>query len=285
MTHPDATTATPAEALRQAHRARYDALRAAGQGATAAALPPPSPRGMALPAAAVRHVETVPGGWAWTTRLQRGEGLRIANPTGRSAVSLLAWCCDDTSERLNIADTVKVQWSTVLRKGRVLYTDMGRVALSIIEDSCGAHDTLAGPSTAAWADRVFGPGVARNGRDNFVAAAAKLGLSRRDLPPCITFFAPVHVAEGGRLAWRDGVRLPGDFVDLRAEMRLWVIVSNTAHPLDPRPSAEPPQVELSLFDAPPAGPDDPCRHAGVEVQRAFEFTERHVGAHAGGACR
>lgn len=261
---------------RETYRARYEALRAAGQGSTASALPPLSPRGLGLPVEAVRQAEHLPGGWYWTTRLQRGEGLRIVNEAGTSAVSLMAWCAADPSERLCVADTIKIQWSAALTRGRVLYTDMGRIALSIIEDSCGAHDTLIGPSTAASVAKVCGPGVARNGRDNFLAAAAKLGLSRRDVHACVTFFAPVLVNDEGRLAWFEGQRQPGDFVDLRAEMDLWVVVSNTAHPLDPLQHAEPAAVQLTRFKAAPPGPEDPRHLTGSEARRAFERTDRHA---------
>ena len=88
---PHANPTSAAAAERDAHRARYDALRAAGQGETARALPPPTDRGLAVDAAAVRHRETIPGGWYWTTRLERGEALRLANAAGTSTVSLVAW--------------------------------------------------------------------------------------------------------------------------------------------------------------------------------------------------
>jgi hypothetical protein len=53
-------------AERQAHRARYEALRIEGQGATARALPPLTDRRHALPESAVLHRERLPGGWYWS---------------------------------------------------------------------------------------------------------------------------------------------------------------------------------------------------------------------------
>ena len=266
----------PSLAAQQVHRARYDALRAAGQGETARALPSATDRHQALAAHTVRHREILPGGWYWTTRLERGDALRIVNTAGNSTVSLIAWCVADPSERLNLADTVKVQWSVGLCKGRILYTDMGRVALSIIEDTSGAHDTLVGPTTQASMAAALGDGAGRNSRDNFLAAAAKLGLSRRDVPTCMSFHAPVGVDADGRFVWQAKRRAPGDFVDLRAEMDLWVVLSNAGHPLDPALAAVPDPVEV-LRHIPPPAVDDPCRHASAEAERAFEFTERHVG--------
>jgi urea carboxylase-associated protein 2 len=256
-------------AQREQYRARYDALRATAQGTTSKALPPLSSRALPLPADAVLHTETIPGGWYWSTKVHRGESLRIANPGGTATVAMVAWSVADPSERLNTADTIKLQWSAALRKGRLLLTDMGRIAFSIVEDSCGAHDTIVGPTTAA-------SGAARNTRDNFLAAAAKLGLSRRDIPACVSFFAPVGVDGSGRFVWHADRRQPGDFVDLRAEMDLWVVLSNAGHPLDPAATSTGAAVEVTTFQSPPPAADDACRQAGVEARRAFEYTERHA---------
>src|SRR5882724_335877 len=200
-----------------ANRKRYEELKAAGQGHAPRALPPPTPRdGAAIVASAIIHREIIPGGWYWTTRLNCGEALRLITTGGASSIGLLAWSAADPSERLNHADTIKVQWAASLRKGRVILSDMGRVLLSIIEDTGAAHDTLAGGSTAATNEARYGAGSHRNTRDNFILAAGKLGLDRRDVMPCISFFAPVSVDAEGRFQWQADRRQAGDFIDLRA---------------------------------------------------------------------
>ncbi|WP_232629478.1 urea amidolyase associated protein UAAP1 [Methylobacterium sp. Leaf118] len=255
------------------NRRRYEALKRAGQGHAPRALPGPSPRGgVPLDAGAILHRETLPGGWYWTTALKAGEALRLGLDHGPSSVALVAWSAADPSERLNTADTVKVQWTASLGKGRVLFSDMGRVMLSMIEDSCGAHDALVGGSNAsANADRYPG-GPHRNTRDNLVLAALKRGLERRDIPACLSFFAPVVVGPEGRFAWNDAGRVTGDFVDLRAEMDLIVALSNCPHPLDPAPDYAPSPVAVTRFRAPPPAADDLCRTATIEAVRGFENT-------------
>jgi uncharacterized protein YcgI (DUF1989 family) len=151
---------------------------------------------------------------------------------------------------------------------------MGRVAWSIIEDTSGAHDTLVGGSTAASNRAAYGAEAHRNTRDNFICAAAKLGYDRRDIPPCVTFFAPIGVDEDGRFRWDAKKRRPGDFVDLRAELNLVVAVSNCPHPLDPAPTYAPTPIEVVLFKADPPGFDDPCRTSSSEAKLAFQFTDR-----------
>jgi len=76
--------------------------------------------------------------------LRRGEALRIVDDKGVSSVSLVGWREEDASERINCADTVKVQWSAAITKGGVILSDMGRVLLSVIEDTSGAHDLIVG---------------------------------------------------------------------------------------------------------------------------------------------
>jgi uncharacterized protein len=168
---------------------------------------------------------------------------------------------------------VKVQWSAALSKGRVIFSDMGRVMLSLVEDSSGAHDLLVGGSTPASTLATFGT-VTRNTQENFITAASKVGLDIRDIPPCVTFFAPVSLDDAGRFVWNSSRKRPGDFVDLRAEMNQLVVASNCAHPFDPaRPAASGP-VTVIKHRARLAAEDDLCRTASPEAARAFAFTDR-----------
>src|SRR3954468_24574967 len=255
-----------------ANRRRYEELRAAGQ--ELKQLPAPtSLDGAPIANDAIIQSEQVPPGWHATVRLSRGEALRITDDLGRSSVSLLAWRTDDPCERINCADTVKVQWSAALSKGRMILSDMGRVMLSVIEDTSGAHDLLVGGSTPASTLERFGA-VARNTRENFIAAASKLGLGVRDIPPCVTFFAPVTTDHAGRFVWHDGRKHVGDFVDLRAEMNLTIVVSNCAHPLDPSDAPSSDAVTLIKHRGPAAAADDLCRTASPEAARAFAVTDQ-----------
>jgi urea carboxylase-associated protein 2 len=260
--------------ISDANRRRYEELRTAGQEATPKGLP----EATALDAAPIApevsiNTEQVPADWYTTVRLRRGEGLRIVDASGKSSVSMIGWREEDTSERINCADTVKVQWSAALSKGRVILSDMGRVLVSIVEDTCGAHDLMVGGSTPASTLEAFGA-ASRNTHENFLAASAKVGLGLRDIPPCVTFFAPVSVDATGRFVWNAGRKRPGDFVDLRAEMNVVLVLSNCAHPLDPaRPSAAGP-VTVIRHRLPRAGLADPCRTLSPEIVRAFEFTDR-----------
>jgi uncharacterized protein len=254
-----------------ANRARYEEHQKRGLEFAPKALPSPS----ALPAptidvARVIHREIVPPGWYWSTSLRRGEAVRIELLDGFSTVALAAWNIADTTERLNLPDTVKLQWTTSLTKGRVIFSDMGRVMFSIIEDSCGAHDCLMGGSTATSNAAKY-PGMkVRNTRDNLVLVAGKLGLDRRDVPAVLSLFAPVRVDDAGAFRWRGELVHAADYVDLRAEVDLLVGFSNCPHPLDPNPRYAPNPVTIIRFRADEPMIDDLCRTATAESMRGFE---------------
>jgi len=114
----------------------------------------------------------------------------------------------------------------------------------------------------------------RNTHDNFLGAAAKIGLSLRDIPPCATFFAPVSVAADGRFVWSAARKRPGDFADLRAEMNVVLAVSNCPHPLDPAAPSAQGGITLIRHRVPKPAHDDPCRTTSPEAVRAFTFTDR-----------
>src|SRR5207237_803446 len=78
--------------------------------------------------------ETLRGGSAWSLRLRRGQLLRLTDPTGRAAVAALFFNAQDPLERYNMPDTLKAQYTAFLTEGRVLYSDMGRILASIVED-------------------------------------------------------------------------------------------------------------------------------------------------------
>jgi uncharacterized protein YcgI (DUF1989 family) len=147
------------------------------------------------------------------------------------------------------------------------------VLLSVIEDTSGAHDLLVGGSTPDSTLAAYGE-ITRNTQANFISAAAKIGLGLRDIPPCVTFFAPVTTDATGGFVWHSARKRPGDFVDLRAEMNLIVAVSNCAHPLDPaRPAATAP-ITLIRHRLLPVAADDACRTASPEAVRAYAFTDQ-----------
>lgn len=228
--------------------------------------------------------ETLRGGQAWSRRLRRHQRLRLTDVAGRACVSALFYNARNPLERYNMADTLKAQFTFFLTAGRVLYSDMGRVLCSVVEDGCGWHDTISGTGDEASGRRRFGEGnyqalrndFHRNGRDNLLVELGKHGLGKRDVVANVNFFVRISVDEEGNLRWIGGNSRPGTAIELRFEMDTLVVLSNTPHPLDPDRQYHPPPVKVEVGGGPPAPEDDPCRLSRPENGRGFALTAAYA---------
>jgi uncharacterized protein len=244
----------------------------------------------AFPDGGVVVDETLPGGAYWSRVVRRGQTLRVVDLEGAGAASLLALNAEQPSERYNAPDTTKIQNTIFVTAGRVLFSDLGRVLLSVTGDTCGHHDTLAGFGNAATTEARYGPGrylelrneYHRNARDNFLAALGRHGLGRRDLVPTFNLFARVAVGPAGSLDWVSGVQRPGAAIDLRAEMHVLAVLSATPHVLDPAPEYRPGPLRVTVWQGPPPASDDPCRTGTPEAGRGFDNTDALFAAAAPG---
>jgi hypothetical protein len=225
--------------------------------------------------------ETIEGGGYASRILARGTRVRLENTEGDACVSLLAYNAEHPAERLNIADTVKVQWQAYLSEGALLLSDMGRVLMSFTRDTCGNHDTFCGASTARSNAAKYGDGTNYgpypNARDRFSLALAKYGLGKRDISANVTLFKGVRVERDGSLSWIENSSAPGDFVELRAEMRVLFVIANTPHVLDPRSTYAASPVRVLASRGPITPENDPIRISTPERLRAFQNVEDYYG--------
>ncbi|GAA1362856.1 urea amidolyase associated protein UAAP1 [Streptomyces beijiangensis] len=225
--------------------------------------------------------ETVAGGNYTHKVLARGTELRLTDLAGDACAHLLLYVDGRPWERLNTADTVKVQWNAYLGAGRLLLSGQGRVLASLTADTSGRHDALCGTSTLVRNTERYGDGTPQSaspaGRELLKPAALKNGLAPRDLPPSLSFFQGVEVREDGALDFT-GSAGPGAAVTLRAEQDLTVLIANVPHPLDPRPAYTCTPLEVLAWRAHPTAPGDPLLDATPEGRRAFLNTADHLAA-------
>ncbi|MDQ1577671.1 MAG: uncharacterized protein QOE21_358 [Microbacteriaceae bacterium] len=181
--------------------------------------------------------ETVGGGGYTSMTVARGTTIELTDVDGDACAHLALFNAAQTDERLNVADTIKVQWQAYLTTGHQLLSDRGRVLATIVADSSTRHDTLAGTSTLRRTTERYGDGTAHGGtpagRELLILAAAKVGLTPRDIPPTVSLFRGVFAEPDGALTFT-GSAGPGTSVRLRAELPLTLLIANVPHPLDPR---------------------------------------------------
>jgi urea carboxylase-associated protein 2 len=235
-----------------------------------------------MPVAAERMLwdDVITPGGESSRVLPRGAVLRLTDLEGDACANVLVYNAAQPLERLNVADTVKVQWQAYLGEGSLLLSDMGRVLLTIVADTSGTHDALCGASTRARNEAKYGDGAVHGGhpnaRDRFAVALAKHGLGRRDIVPNVNFFKGATVDPDGGLLFDDGSARAGAYVELRAELPLIIVVANTPHVLDPRMAYTVTPLRVSSWTGRPTARTDPEWSATPEGERAFLQTEEFV---------
>jgi len=83
------------------------------------------------------YSDVLPGGKHWSLVMRRHNRLRLTDIEGGANVGMLLYNAVNFVERYNMPDTLKGQHTFKLTRGHCLYSDMGRIFCSIIEDSAG----------------------------------------------------------------------------------------------------------------------------------------------------
>jgi uncharacterized protein len=287
--------------------ARDDARAQAGRTAEAMPYLPASSTPFPPPGVApadLTWAETVaPGGYTHKT-LARGTRILLQDVTGDACAHVLLYNADQPWERLNVADTVKVCWQVYLTARHPLLSGDGRVLATITDDMAdGHHDALCGTTTAVaykakYADLLAtgagtGAGAAAGacrddqvgapqsaapaGRELFILAAAKHGLTPRDLAPSVSFFKGVRVGDDGGTTFT-GSAGPGKSVELLAELPVIILIANVPHPVDPRPDYACGPLRVHAWRSAPTAPDDACWSRTPESRRAYLNTADYANA-------
>ena len=240
---------------------------------------------MSEPSLSPLFEEVIPGGGMWSWIIRRHSTLRITAQEDGANVGLMAYNAAQPLERLNLPDTLKALHTAKITRGHVLMSDMGRALFSVTADTVGWHDPLGGHGNAAHIRRKYGEARYqehrnawyRNAHDNFLIELTKHGLSKRDLVANMNFFSRLDVDDEGRMHFHPAQAKAGDFVELRAEMDVLVILNTCQHPLDPAASYSPKAVLLSVYKTAAPSADDYCRKYRPENGRSLELAERYAG--------
>jgi urea carboxylase-associated protein 1 len=172
----------------------------------------------------------IPAGEPFIYEIPKGHHLRIIDVEGNQAADTLFYNAADYEDRYSAQDTIRAQANIYLTTGTKLMSSKGNVLLTIVDDTCGRHDTLGG-ACATESNMVRYALDKRHMhacRQSFVKAALTWGrgLEKRDITHNINFFMNVPVTADGGLTFEDGVSGPGKYVELRAEMDVLVLISN-----------------------------------------------------------
>ena len=224
------------------------------------------------------YEDEIPGAAHWSLLMRRGTVLRLIDKAGGANVGMLFYNPQGLLERYNAPDTLKCQHTFKLTKGHCLYSDMGRIFCSIIEDTVGWHDTVGGNLTDAAMDKRW---VTKNyqqyrndwtlsGQRSFLVELSKHGLNKRDMAANVNWFSRVYVDDDGNMLFDPDNSKAGASVDLRFEMDTLVIFHTCPHPMNPAKEYPKKPLVYQLRKARPVEADDLCMNSRPENQRGFQ---------------
>ena len=175
----------------------------------------------------------VPAEAPWSAVVREGQVLRLVDLEGCQAIDFLCFNADDRAERYHAGHSVKLNKCVYLGEGHVLWSGHIRPMMTIIADTCGPHDTMLGCCSAALNEQRYAVPDTHSCQANFERELPKHGLGPLDIHPNVNFFMYAPFGPAGEVAVAEGISKPGDYVDLRAEMDVLVVISNCPQRLNP----------------------------------------------------
>ena len=236
------------------------------------------------------YEDTLGGGCHWSMRVRKGTLLTLMDVHGGANLGMLFYNPENLLEKYNAPDTLKCQHTFKLTQGHCLYSDMGRIFASIVEDNSGVEDQTGTEEQGGWHDTVCGNlnkttlakkwtlksyqdalnGWTQNGYDAFLVELAKYGLGRKDMAANLNFFSKVVTDEDGNMQYVANPSGAGKKVTLRFEMDTLVVMHTCPHPLNTAEEYPVAPVHYALSQAKPVADDDQCKNACGENQRGFK---------------
>ena len=204
--------------------------------------------------------KTIAGGWNYSRIVKRGQKIRLTDLEGGANASLLCYNAKNFTERFNLGDTLKIQHVCRIAENCCLYSDMGRILLSVVKDTVGWHDPLCGCTHANLIKERFGEhdyqhyqnDFFRNGYDSLLVEIGKYGMTKRDFTELVNFFSKVVVTSV------ENHSTPADYVELRAELDTLVVIDTGMHSLNPSKEYLRKPVKVELLPCEFSEADDPC---------------------------
>lgn len=192
-------------------------------------------------------VVTIPARRGHAVRLAQGAAIEIINTSGTQVVDTWALSPAMLTEHMSMEHTRVALGQLIPRVGDQLYSNKRRPLLTITADtSPGIHDTLMASCDEQRYRMLGHHGYHDNCHDNFIAALRALNLPAPAVPAPLNLFMNVPWEPDGSLRFEPPCSRPGDFVRLRAETDVIIVMSACPQDLLPVNGAAQRPTEVSF---------------------------------------
>jgi uncharacterized protein len=179
--------------------------------------------------------------------MMKGEILRITDVEGQQVADLVCFNRDDVSEKFSVHVTMMDQGSIYLKCGKSLLSNHCNSLMTLVADTCGTHDMLAGSCNEGANFKRYGVRGTRNCRSNLEAGLLSFGIPLREIPYSLNVFMNVELKPDGAIRTIEPTSKAGDYVELRADMDLIVGISNCPSDQGPCNGHHLTPLHLSLY--------------------------------------
>lgn len=174
---------------------------------------------------------TLPARESQAIKLSKGQDIKIIEAFGPQVVDTWAFAVRDPLEFMSMEHSRSCLQKLTTSVSDSMYSNRRRPILTIVEDTTpGAHDMLLSACDAERYRLLGHCGPHATCADNFAQAIATSGLDVRTLPSPWNLFENVEIRPDCSLCIRPPLAVAGDFIQLRAEMDLIIVLS--ACPMD-----------------------------------------------------
>jgi uncharacterized protein YcgI (DUF1989 family) len=181
-------------------------------------------------------------------QVEPGQHVRVINTHGTQVVDTWAFNANDLHEFMSMEHTRPHIGRIIPKAGDILYTNQRRPILTWREDtSPGIHDTIIAACDRYRYKFLGVEGYHDNCTDNLYAAMAALGLTPPEVPSPLNLWMNIPVAADGTIDFQPTVARPGDYVLLRAELRVIVVFSACPQDILPINSTRPVEAHVEMM--------------------------------------
>ncbi len=178
--------------------------------------------------------------------LDAGQALRIIDPQGEQVSDLMAFARPDTGEWLSSGRSIDYADTLYLTTGHILYSNRSRPMLTIVEDRVGRHDFTLTPCSPETFQIIYGSGDYHPSCfENLCRGLAPFGIRPDQIPTSFNVFMNVGFdPQTGKMTIGPPLSQAGQFVELRAEMDLYIGVTACSAELSNNGTFKPIDVEV-----------------------------------------
>jgi urea carboxylase-associated protein 1 len=155
-----------------------------------------------------------------------GSHLRVIDLEGQQAVDFLCFDNADRQVRYNNANSIKLNRTIYVTTGFALYSDTAEILMRVVADTVGRHDTIGGACSSEINKLRYGIADTCSCRGNFLKVMKEQGMRPGDIHSNVNFFMNVPVKPDGSAEIEDGLSEPFDYVEVKAEKEVLVVMSN-----------------------------------------------------------